>query len=362
MAVWVNGYYRKDGTYVKGYWRSSPDDSVSNNWSTIGNVNPYTGEAGTKPATPSSTNLASTDKTLPTVSEFFPANQATQVPINSNIVITFSEPIARGTGNITLKTSTGLNIATFDAASSSNLLINGSTLTIKPRNSLSYETSYKVELTAGTVRDLVGNSYTGTASYNFTTESQKKLLGTQQNDTLNGGSGSKIDGLNGIDVVTYQSKKGSIEHNTDGTWSVGSDILSNVERLQFSNEKLALDIEGNAGKVAKVLAATFGASAVFNKEYAGIGLKILDEGMSYETLAALAINSTGAQTRDAVVDLLWTNLTGSHPTPEQAKPFIDLLATDLSNTGALGVIAADYAALVGIVDLNALAKGGLSYF
>lgn len=46
--VWIDGYYRRDGTYVKGHYRSSPDSSVSNNWSTKGNVNPYTGEKGTR--------------------------------------------------------------------------------------------------------------------------------------------------------------------------------------------------------------------------------------------------------------------------------------------------------------------------
>ena len=45
--VWVDGYYRSDGTYVQGHFRSSPDSSVTNNWSYSGNTNPYTGEVGT---------------------------------------------------------------------------------------------------------------------------------------------------------------------------------------------------------------------------------------------------------------------------------------------------------------------------
>jgi len=44
--VYVNPYYRSDGTYVEGHYRSSPDSSVSNNWSYSGNTNPYTGEVG----------------------------------------------------------------------------------------------------------------------------------------------------------------------------------------------------------------------------------------------------------------------------------------------------------------------------
>jgi len=46
--VWVNGYFRADGTYVPGYWRSAPDGNLWNNFSTWGNINPYTGELGTR--------------------------------------------------------------------------------------------------------------------------------------------------------------------------------------------------------------------------------------------------------------------------------------------------------------------------
>ena len=46
--VFVNGYFRKDGTYVQPYVRSAPDSSVNNNWSTYPNVNPYTGQQGTQ--------------------------------------------------------------------------------------------------------------------------------------------------------------------------------------------------------------------------------------------------------------------------------------------------------------------------
>jgi len=44
---YVQGYYRKDGTYVQGYHRTTPDNNPYNNYSTRGNVNPYTGQAGT---------------------------------------------------------------------------------------------------------------------------------------------------------------------------------------------------------------------------------------------------------------------------------------------------------------------------
>jgi hypothetical protein len=44
---YVRGYVRKDGTYVSPHYQTNPDSSVQNNWSTRGNVNPYTGKVGT---------------------------------------------------------------------------------------------------------------------------------------------------------------------------------------------------------------------------------------------------------------------------------------------------------------------------
>ena|SRR3990167_11131157 len=50
---WVNGHWKdtnRDGikdTYVQPYVRSTPDNSMYNNYSTQGNFNPYTGQRGT---------------------------------------------------------------------------------------------------------------------------------------------------------------------------------------------------------------------------------------------------------------------------------------------------------------------------
>lgn len=50
--VHVRGYTRKDGRYVQPHYRSAPDGNPYNNWSTKGNVNPYTGKPGTKDVVP----------------------------------------------------------------------------------------------------------------------------------------------------------------------------------------------------------------------------------------------------------------------------------------------------------------------
>jgi len=47
-SVYVHGHTTKSGKYVEPHYRSAPDHSKSNNWSTKGNVNPHTGKKGTK--------------------------------------------------------------------------------------------------------------------------------------------------------------------------------------------------------------------------------------------------------------------------------------------------------------------------
>jgi hypothetical protein len=44
---YVQGYVRRDGTYVQPHFRSAPDSNPFNNYSTQGNTNPYTGQTGT---------------------------------------------------------------------------------------------------------------------------------------------------------------------------------------------------------------------------------------------------------------------------------------------------------------------------
>jgi len=48
--VHVNGYYKKNGTYVQPYHRTAPNSTKRDNFSTKGNTNPYTGKPGWIPS------------------------------------------------------------------------------------------------------------------------------------------------------------------------------------------------------------------------------------------------------------------------------------------------------------------------
>lgn len=45
---YVNGYTRQNGTYVQPHHQTAPNQYRYDNYSSQGNVNPYTGQAGTQ--------------------------------------------------------------------------------------------------------------------------------------------------------------------------------------------------------------------------------------------------------------------------------------------------------------------------
>ena len=176
-------------------------------------------DAVTLVATTTVTNISTADKVAPTVSTFSPTDGLTGVAAVSNIVLTFSEAIAPGTGTITLRSgsATGTVVESFDAVTSSRLTISGSTLTIVPTNHLSAGTQYFVVFTSGNIKDIAGNAYAGISTYDFKTANI--VNGTANNDTLTGTvNADTINGLAGNDTLTG----GAGTDSTDG--GEGSDL------------------------------------------------------------------------------------------------------------------------------------------
>lgn len=48
----VRGHIRRDGTYVAPHYRTNPNRTTYDNWSTKPNTNPYTGQQGTRSPAP----------------------------------------------------------------------------------------------------------------------------------------------------------------------------------------------------------------------------------------------------------------------------------------------------------------------
>lgn len=214
---------------------------------------------------------------------------------------------------------------------------------------------------------LIGN---GAANYLRGMRGNDSLNGAAGRDVLNGGAGSdNLTGGSDIDIAIYGVVRtaATVSKTTSGhtvTSAVdGTDTLTEVERLRFSDIGVALDLAGSAGTVAKILGAVFGREAVYNEEYAGIGLYYIDGGMTYESLMQLAIDARlgAGASHEAVVDLLYTNVVGVPPGDADQAYFVALLDSNVYTVASLGVMAADIDLNLVNIDLVGLTQQGLEY-
>ncbi|WP_238654740.1 Ig-like domain-containing protein [Paenibacillus piscarius] len=107
------------------------------------------------------------DRTSPTVVTYSPEPWATEVEVNANLVLTFSENVKAAAGNIEIFRSTDVThpVLTIPAGSDMVTILNN-VVTINPADHLEHGTSYFVRVTEGAFTDNAGNSYAGIAGIN----------------------------------------------------------------------------------------------------------------------------------------------------------------------------------------------------
>ena len=134
--------------------------------------------------------VTSNDTTAPTLSSSTPADNATGVAVNANIVLTFDEAVDAESGNITIKkTSDDSTIETIDVTGAKVSGSGGTQITINPGTDWSEQTEYYVLIDASAFDDASGNSYAGissTTAFSFTT-------GDETNPTLSSSSPADND-------------------------------------------------------------------------------------------------------------------------------------------------------------------------
>ncbi|MER0214891.1 MAG: hypothetical protein DU481_01570 [Nitrosomonas sp.] len=201
-----------------------------------------------------------------------------------------------------------------------------------------------------------------------------RIYALEGDDVILGGAGDDvIIGGGGIDTASYSgplptyviqlnlADKLKVIDQKLAPGSDGTDTLQSIERLIFTDVGLALDLDGSAGKVAKLIGAVFGAESVSNKGYVAIGLHYLDNDTSYEDLAALAIGAAGAKTPEEVVALLWNNVAGSAPTADQVRSIINDPDLGKYTAGELGVYAAGLSHNLANINLVGLQETGIVF-
>jgi len=177
----------------------------------------------------------------------------------------------------------------------------------------------------------------------------------------------------GLDRVVFGGKRSDYDIAPSGNKyfvtptnpALGRDSLQNIERLEFSDQSLALDVsQGVAGTVAKFLGVVFGPAAVLDRDLVGIGLH---HGAAFKDnpggLMRLALDARlGPQHTSAqMVDLLYTNLFGQSPPPSLRDEFVSWIDRGMHTQESLALLAADLPENLNNISWMGLVENGLPY-
>ena len=203
-----------------------------------------------------------------------------------------------------------------------------------------------------------------------------KTVSLVVNDTIKGSPGIDFfDGGLGLDTVVYSGPQERYTINKTGnryvvsepTGSDDTDYLSNIERLQFSNGKVALDVEnGNAGEAAKLIGALLGPTYVKDKALAGIVINLLDQKYTSDTIANLGLatpmylSMAGSSSNTDFVKQVFTNVVGRPPTPSESSTYVNMLEAGTSQS-ALALMAAHTDLNAARINLVGLVQHGLEF-
>jgi hypothetical protein len=204
----------------------------------------------------------------------------------------------------------------------------------------------------------------------------RKKVSLVVNDSFKGQPGiDYFDGGLGLDTVVYSgpierytiNKSGNRYVVSEPTGSDDTDNLVNIERLQFSNGKVALDVEtGNAGEAAKLIGALLGPTYVKDKALAGIVINLLDQKYTSDTIAKLGIATpmflgmAGSSSNTDFVKQVFTNVVGRAPTPSESSTYVNMLDAGTSQS-ALALMAAQTDLNAARINLVGLIQHGLEF-
>ncbi len=107
------------------------------------------------------------DETAPTLFSSSPADDATDVPRGTDIVLTFSEDVTAGSGNIIIRDIVpGPNFDLTIPINDPQIAISGNQVTVNPTFDLRPGANYSVRIDAGAITDLAGNAFAGISNNN----------------------------------------------------------------------------------------------------------------------------------------------------------------------------------------------------
>ena len=206
-------------------------------------------------------NFKTVDNNNPTLTSASPSDDASNVSVSSNIVLTFNEVVDAESGNIDIiNTSTGEAIE-IDVTGS---LLSGSgttEITINPSSDLENDTSYHVKIDSTAFDDAVGNSYAGisnTTTLNFTTakgqifnDTVKTLVKNQTTASIQSMTqslnrvNSRLNFIRPIQNSNTSRNKIALNFNDSYANKIVDALTTNLIKYEKKERKFAFWSEGN---------------------------------------------------------------------------------------------------------------------
>lgn len=238
-----------------------------------------------------------------------------------------------------------------------SLTINGQPVALGQSN-LNYTWSNGEQ--AGAVDSVHGGMFTFDLS--AAAVGAQALTVSADNDTIDGGTGLDTAVYPGL-LLAYDLAAEGAAFRVGGHGGEGDDLLLDVERIHFADGAIALDLDGNAGAVAKLLGAVFGSASVHNAAYVGIGLDLLDGGMPPADLANLALGvrlGTG-YTNEALIGLIYANVAGGSVPASLVAEYSAALVAGTYTAASLAWFAAELGLNLQNIGFTQLQGEGLAF-
>lgn len=200
-----------------------------------------------------------------------------------------------------------------------------------------------------------------------------RLEGGEGRDRLDGGAGhDRIDGGAGPDLAYFLMTRDDYLLSTPGaaftvtslTDSSDTDDLVSIERVEFADQSLAFDLDGNAGKVAEIVGAVFGARWINDPVYIRVGLALADNGYAFDDMSAYALEVKFKHLTPSnaeLVTVLYANVLGEAPDNVALAYYVGLLENGTFTQTTLTSYAAQTSENDLHIDLAGLALSGLEY-